>query len=93
MPAGMDDARDSFYNYSTATVQKADNVRLQDISFSYEVSRNSIPKLPFSKLQLYVYANNIGIIWKATKTHLDPDYPFADYPPVRAVALGIKAEF
>ncbi|CAH0135285.1 TonB-dependent receptor SusC [Pedobacter sp. Bi27] len=93
MPAGINAARDSFYNLSTATVQKADNIRLQDISLSYEFGKNVLQHLALSKLQVYLYANNIGIIWKSTKTGFDPDYPVFDYPPARTVALGIKADF
>jgi len=93
MPAGINAARDSFYNFSTATVQKADNIRLQDISLAYEFGNNLLQRLALSKLQVYLYANNIGIIWKSTKTGFDPDYPTADYPPARTVALGIKADF
>jgi hypothetical protein len=93
MPAGINAGRDSFYNFSTATVEKADHVRLQDISLSYEIGKNLLQRLAISKLQFYLYANNIGIIWKSTKTGFDPDYPVADYLPVRTVAVGIKADF
>jgi len=93
LPASIDNARDSFYNYSSATMEKADNIRLQDISLAYEFNRSANRGLPFSRLQVYLYANNIGIIWKATKTRFDPDYPSADYPPVRTVALGLRGDF
>ncbi|MDQ0640074.1 TonB-linked SusC/RagA family outer membrane protein [Pedobacter sp. W3I1] len=93
MPAGINAARDDFYNFSTATVEKADNIRLQDISLSYEIGKNPLQRLSLSKLQVYLYANNIGIIWKSTKTRFDPDYPVADYLPARTVAIGIKADF
>lgn len=93
LPASIDNARDSFYNYSSATVEKADNIRLQDISLAYEFNRSANRGLPFSRLQVYLYANNIGIIWKATETRFDPDYPSADYPPVRTVALGLRGDF
>lgn len=93
MPASINAGRDSFYNFSTATVEKADHIRLQDISLSYEIGKNLLQRLAISKLQLYLYANNIGIIWKSTKTGFDPDYPVADYLPVCTVAVGIKADF
>ncbi|MBE9599944.1 SusC/RagA family TonB-linked outer membrane protein [Pedobacter sp. MC2016-24] len=93
MPAVINTARDDFYNLSTATVEKADNIRLQDINLSYEFGKSLQQRLTLSKLQIYLYANNIGIIWKSTKTHFDPDYPVFDYPPARTVALGIKADF
>jgi len=93
MPNAINNARDSFYNFSSATIQKADNIRLQDINLSYEFNKNSSPHFPFSRLQVYIYANNIAILWKSTKTHYDPDYPAADYLPVKTIAAGIKADF
>lgn len=93
MPDVINNGRDSFYNYSSATVQKADNIRLQDINLSYEFNKNSFPGFPFGKLQVYLYANNVAILWKATKTHFDPDYPAANYVPVKTIAAGIKADF
>jgi len=93
MPAAINSARDDFYNFSTATVEKADHIRLQDISLSYDFGKSLLQRLSLSKLQVYLYANNLGGIWKSTKTRFDPDYSVADYLPVRTVAVGIKADF
>ena len=80
--------RDKFYNNSDATVEKGDNVRLQDISLTYEP--------PFSKnflkdLQVYVFAANPCLLWKASKAAWDPDY--GPVPPPFTVTLGIKKTF
>lgn len=93
MPAVNNDSRNRFYFYASSLVEKADNIRLQDINLSYELRKATNPWLPFVRLQLYLYANNIATIWKATKTGLDPDYPLAAYPPVRTIAAGLKADF
>ncbi|MFB0497301.1 TonB-linked SusC/RagA family outer membrane protein [Mucilaginibacter sp. OAE612] len=93
MPSGLNASRDNFYNYSAALVEKGDHIRLQDLSFSYTLDRSAWKGSPFRQLQVYVYANNLGIFWKATKTKFDPDYASAAYPPVKTVALGIKADF
>jgi TonB-linked SusC/RagA family outer membrane protein len=93
MPVVNDDNRNSFYMYSSALVEKGDNIRLQDINFAYEFKRSAHPRLPFARLQFYLFANNLLTIWKATKTNLDPDFPLAAYPPVRTIAGGIKADF
>lgn len=93
MPAGINTARDSFYNFSTATVEKGDHIRLQDISLSYDFGKRLLGAISLSKLQVHLYANNLGILWKSTKTGFDPDYPVADYLQVRTVAVGIKADF
>ncbi|MEJ0107171.1 MAG: hypothetical protein WDO19_33620 [Bacteroidota bacterium] len=41
-------------------------------------------------LQVYLYANNIGIIWKANKWALIPDY---GTPPAKSISIGLKADF
>jgi hypothetical protein len=48
--------------------------------------------LPFARLQVYLYANNLGILWRANKYHLDPDYG-SYYPAPRTFSLGFKTSF
>jgi len=85
-------SRDSFYQRSEVTVVKGDHIRLQDISLSYTFDRKAQRGLPFNSLQIYAYANNIGILWRANKLHLDPDYPIG-YPSAKSISLGLKANF
>lgn len=92
MPAAVNSNRDSFYMYSSALVRKADHIRLQDINLSYMLTGFAWAKLPFRSAQLYVYASNLGIIWKAAKGSLDPDYAQSMFPPVRTVSAGVKFE-
>jgi hypothetical protein len=86
--------RNDFYKGSSVLVEKADHIRLQDISISYAIDKSNSKKLPFLQLQLYVYANNIGILWKATKSGLDPDYitPYS-YPNPKSLSIGLRAGF
>jgi len=86
-------ARDNFYLFSQALVQKADHIRLKDVQLSYDFTRRQLGKLPLRSLQLYVYGDNLGLIWKAAKTSLDPDYAYAGYPPPRTVSFGLRADF
>lgn len=90
MPLAVNANRDDFYQYSDALVFKGDNIRLQDIRISYELSQSHFPKLPFSNLQFYVYANNLGLVWKATKGWGDPDYQSGR--PLRTIAAGLKMD-
>jgi TonB-linked SusC/RagA family outer membrane protein len=92
MPSSIDNSRDEFYLYSSALIAKADNIRLQDINLSYSLNRLQVKKLPFSNIRFYLYMNNVGILWKAYKGNLDPDYATAVYPPGRTLSLGIKAD-
>ncbi|WEK33642.1 MAG: SusC/RagA family TonB-linked outer membrane protein [Candidatus Pseudobacter hemicellulosilyticus] len=85
--------REFFYGNSEATVEKGDHIRLQDISLSYTAANFRLLKLPMQSFQFYVYANNIGLLWKATSSRLDPDYPTGGFPAPRTIAAGIKASF
>lgn len=66
--------RDEFYRYAQVLVHKADHIRLEDINLSYNVARGKNSRLPFSNLRLYLYASNLGVLWKANKAGIDPYY-------------------
>jgi hypothetical protein len=83
--------RDYFYNSSDALVEPSDHVRFKDISLSYGLKNKKILSLPVQALDIYLYANNLGLIWKATDTRLDPDNPSGGTLAPRTIAVGIKA--
>jgi TonB-linked SusC/RagA family outer membrane protein len=85
--------RDNVYILSEALVEKADHIRLRDVQFSYDFTKRLLGKMPLRNLQFYVYADNLGIIWKASKTSLDPDYAFSTFVPSRTLSIGVKADF
>lgn len=90
--------RDEFYTYSNILVNRADNIRLQDIQFSYDLNKSQSKRLPFQNIRLYLYVSNVGIIWKANKQGIDPDYiPNPGYyyslPPAKSFAFGINIDF
>lgn len=93
-----DSFRDIFYNNSSATVAKGDHIRLQDVSLSYDLDQTNWKNIPFKKVQLYCYASNLGIIWKANDFGLDPDViPLIkerlSNPLSKSFAFGLKANF
>jgi hypothetical protein len=45
----------------------------------------------FKRIQIYCVINNIGILWRANKYGIDPDYPDATIPPSKSISLGVKA--
>jgi TonB-linked SusC/RagA family outer membrane protein len=85
--------RDIFYQNSEALVERGDNIRLQDLQLGYTLGRAEHPKLPVQAIRLYLYANNLGIIWKANHAGIDPDYVSSPSPAPRTVALGIKIDY
>ena len=93
VPAATNSLRNAFYTNSDVLIEKGDHIRLQDISAGYDIDRKTFHSLPFRHIRFYVYASNLGILWKATKTDLDPDFPtrFSLQPP-KTYALGIKID-
>lgn len=85
--------RDQFYNYSEKTIEKGDHIRLQDISLSYDIINPIKPLLsPIRKLQIFIYANNLGLLWSANKKGLDPDFATGGIPYARSIAFGLKTD-
>lgn len=94
MPGAIIPNREEFYAYSSVLVEKGDHIRLQDATLSYETGKLPFSRIPVKNVRFYVYANNLGILWKAAQTSLDPDYFETNtLPPVRTIALGLQAEF
>lgn len=92
----FDNSRDRFYQYSSVLVDKGDHIRLQDISLSYDLEKQKWKRMPFNHIQIYSYINNVGILWRANKDHLDPDLNTSStlsYPLPRTISFGIKAQF
>jgi len=83
--------RDQFYVRSEINVLKADQLRLQFVNLSYTLANQNI-KLPFQLFQLYFNAANLGILWRANKEHIDPDY-INTLPELKRFTIGIKANF
>lgn len=81
--------RDRFYAFSEATVEKGDLIRLQDVNISWNIEKLKVKKLPVQNLQLFSYINNIGVIWKANKAGIDPDYG-GSIPPPKSFSFGVR---
>ncbi|MEJ2882465.1 SusC/RagA family TonB-linked outer membrane protein [Pedobacter sp. GR22-6] len=95
---GEDAFRDKFYINSAATVARGDHIRLQDISLAFDLDHSNWSNIPVKNLQLYCYANNLGILWKANHFGIDPDLIPApgdqlSNPTPRSFSLGLKANF
>ncbi|KAJ1604388.1 hypothetical protein OJ253_3710 [Cryptosporidium canis] len=85
--------RNAFYSGSAILVEKADHIRLQDVQLSYTFKKLS--KI-FSSLQVYGYANNIGILWRANDKGIDPDVLSLDpaaSPNPRTFSIGFRGNF
>ena len=88
--------RNDFYKYSSVLVERGDHIRLQDIRLSYAIPQRKAKPM-FRTLDCYLYVTNIGLLWKANHSGVDPDYNDNFYtqgtPNPRSISLGIKAGF
>jgi hypothetical protein len=85
--------RDIFYNGSEVLATKGDHVRLQYIYFGYAFTQKQLGRLLFDKLECYLAASNLCILWRANKYGIDPLYRDSVIPPAKTVSIGIKASF
>lgn len=87
--------RSTFYRFSQTLVEKADHLRMQDVRLSYTLP--DFKKGP-ANAQIYLFAANLGILWRANKYGIDPDaaptVPATDHSLPRAfsLSLGIKVK-
>lgn len=84
-----DPNRDQFYTNSATLVDRGDHIRLQDITASYSI--NSLGRY-VKNIRLYLNISNLGIIWRANKQGIDPDY-VGSYPAPKRMSLGLNANF
>lgn len=81
--------RDLIYNASAAVIEPGAHIRLRDIRTSFYFN----PKNTKTAVEVFSYLNNIGLLWKANKHDLDPDYPTATFLPPRTVSFGLRFNF
>ena len=87
--------RDAFYSGSSVLVEKGDHIRLQYLNLAYQINQNIWRNAPFKKLEVYANASNLGILWQASQSGIDPDYNLGNNTIIPAVnyTLGLKANF
>jgi TonB-linked SusC/RagA family outer membrane protein len=91
IPTSANNNRDIYFNNSNVLVDRADNIRLQDVRLSYSFNPKINSTMPFKFAQLYLYIANPGLIWKATKFDVDPDNQFGNVP--LSISAGFKIDF
>ncbi|MBL1411481.1 SusC/RagA family TonB-linked outer membrane protein [Sphingobacterium faecale] len=82
--------RDRFYEGANILIEKADHVRLQYIRLGYNLSQFK----RFKNLELYVNLQDLGLLWKANKKGIDPDFSLGRGRIVKpsTCSLGIRAK-
>lgn len=93
-PQGTVSNRDVTYLRSEILVEKGDHIRLQDVQLRYALAKGDrYPGLPFGSASVYLYARNLGILWRANTKGLDPDQPYTRVLPPLDVSLGFQFTF
>jgi len=82
--------RESFYQNSDVLSIKGDQIRIQDIRISYVFA--PFTRYRSSRLNLYIYCSNIGLLWKANELALDPNF-LTGYPAPFETSIGLKFNF
>jgi len=86
-------SRDGFYSSSEALATKADHIRFQFINLNYTIRKAEFKKLLADNINIAIIVNDIGIIWRANKYGVDPDYSESAPPPSRNISLSVRAGF
>ena len=78
--------RTSIYTYADVLIEKADHLRLRDLRLGYTIS--NLKSLNIHKLNVFIYANNLGILWRANSHGIDPDAVIG-LPAAKTLAFGL----
>lgn len=83
--------RDNFYTYASVLTEKADHIRLQYININYLLKNRNKPVNAHIRTNLFLNIDNVGIVWRANKRGIDPDFYSDMVPPPSAVfSFGVK---
>lgn len=83
----LNSSASSFYNMTEVLVEKGDHIRLEDIRLDYSVQLKK-----GMVVNMHVQANNLGIIWKATKYKGDPSF-LGSIPIPKHYNFGVNFTF
>lgn len=85
-------SREAFYQFSEVLVERGDHIRIQYINLDYAFGKSLTAKLRIKSLNLFANAANLGIIYRANKSGLDPEYVTNSFnlPPGRLFSFGLR---
>ena len=82
--------RTAIYTLSDLLVESASHIRLQDIRLDCDMKQlMKDAKLP--QMQVFLYAQQLGLLWKANKHGIDPDNQ--QMLPSSSLAVGLRLNF
>lgn len=86
--------RDLLYQYSSPLIEEGSHIRLQDIQCNYQLGGLSFggKKAVLKNANVYLYVNNIGILWRNNNKGIDPNIT-TGVPLPLSYSIGLKASF
>lgn len=93
MPYPVSSSRETFYRFAETLIDKGDHIRLQYINLDYAAGKSIAKKIGLKTLNVFANLANVGIIYRANKHHLDPEYVTSGFnlPPGQTLSLGLRA--
>ncbi|MBB2953808.1 SusC/RagA family TonB-linked outer membrane protein [Sphingobacterium sp. JUb56] len=84
----------TLYRDSEALITNGASIRMQDIQASYLLPLKwGQAKMLKADLKIFLGIRNVGILWRANKQAIDPDFPKASYPLPRFMNVGVNLNF
>ncbi len=83
----IDFNRDLVYGYADVLVEPGDHVRLQDVVVGYDLRLRS---KTIKSLRINGSVSNVGILWRKSRSGVDPDYPMSFLAPNRIYSIGLN---
>ncbi|MCY4778563.1 SusC/RagA family TonB-linked outer membrane protein [Sphingobacterium sp. UT-1RO-CII-1] len=80
-------AASDMYLYSSALVERGDQIKLRDIQLSYSLTK--LKQIGLKNARVYAYIQNVGTIWRANKRGIDPEYG-SNIPDPRYTSFGVN---
>jgi len=87
-----DPSRELFYQYSETLVQPGDHLRLQNLQLLHNWEGKKLFGQKFSRLQMGLMVNNLGILWRANGYRLDPDVVAGMLPAPTSFTISMAAQ-
>ena len=84
--------RELLYTTSEINTFKADHIRLSYVNVSYTIDKLSNNSAHINDVQFYFNAANLGVLWRANKHGIDPDFAYSVSSP-KTYTFGIRASF
>lgn len=86
------------YKYSDINIEKGDYLRWRQVSLSYRLANNLLKTLHIQSANVSLSISNLGLLWKANKAGLDPDFvagvnSMNTLPPKKAYTLSLNINF